>query len=189
MVTKLYCYVDETGQDTKGDIFLVSVVITQEDRQEISEQLIRVEEKSGKGNVKWNDAEENLKKTYIRQVLKLRSLRGKLSYSVYPGTKDYLSRTVLTTARAITSFSKENYKAIVFVDGLQKSKIRWFGSELRHLQIRTEKVRGVRKEETEPLLRLADALCGFIRVSLTKRREEFSHLLMKAKRNGMIKEL
>lgn len=32
---KCYCYVDETGQDTKGSLFLVSVVIVQSDRNEI----------------------------------------------------------------------------------------------------------------------------------------------------------
>jgi len=29
---KLYCYVDETGQDTKGKLFLVSVIITEPQR-------------------------------------------------------------------------------------------------------------------------------------------------------------
>ena len=28
MTTKLYCYVDETGQDTQGCLFLVAVVVT-----------------------------------------------------------------------------------------------------------------------------------------------------------------
>lgn len=31
---KLYCYVDETGQDTEGQIFVVSIVLTGKERDE-----------------------------------------------------------------------------------------------------------------------------------------------------------
>ena len=34
-----------------------------------------------------------------------------------------------------------------------------------------DKVRGVKKEENDALVRLADALCGFIRLVLTERSE------------------
>ena len=45
---KLYCYVDETGQDTKGKLFIVSVIITKEDRDEINKFLQEIETKRGK---------------------------------------------------------------------------------------------------------------------------------------------
>jgi hypothetical protein len=32
MTQKLFCYVDETGQDTQGRLFVVSVVITDQER-------------------------------------------------------------------------------------------------------------------------------------------------------------
>jgi hypothetical protein len=32
---KLYCYVDETGQDTLGQFFIVSVVITEDIREKL----------------------------------------------------------------------------------------------------------------------------------------------------------
>lgn len=31
---KLYCYVDETGQDTKGKLFIVVVVIVENSKEE-----------------------------------------------------------------------------------------------------------------------------------------------------------
>jgi len=46
---KLYCYVDETGQDTKGRLFLVSVVIPGKERESIKEKLETIEKKSRKG--------------------------------------------------------------------------------------------------------------------------------------------
>ena len=39
---KLYCYVDETGQDTEGDIFIVTVVVP-ENRDGVLEYLGRIE--------------------------------------------------------------------------------------------------------------------------------------------------
>ena len=54
---KLYCYVDESGQDTKGDLFLVSVVITEEERDELRRKLIKIEKTSQKGQRKWMQSE------------------------------------------------------------------------------------------------------------------------------------
>jgi hypothetical protein len=45
-MTKLYCYLDETGQDTEGDLFLVSVVITEQEREALREELVKVEKAS-----------------------------------------------------------------------------------------------------------------------------------------------
>jgi hypothetical protein len=78
--------------------------------------------------------------------------------------------------------------ATILVDGLPKSQTRWFGKELRKLQIRTRKVRGVRKEEADALIRLADALCGFTRAAISGR-QEFIGLLEKAEREGYIRRL
>lgn len=50
---KLYCYVDETGQDTKGEIFVVSVIVAQKDRDEIMELLETIEQETGKKATKW----------------------------------------------------------------------------------------------------------------------------------------
>jgi hypothetical protein len=42
--------------------------------------------------------------------------------------------------------------AVVYVDGLPKSRLRWFGVELRRLSIRTDKIVGVRREEADALI-------------------------------------
>lgn len=43
---RFYCYVDETGQDSKGNIFIVTVVIP-ENRDEVLEYLERIEKQRG----------------------------------------------------------------------------------------------------------------------------------------------
>ncbi len=185
---KFYCYVDETGQDTKGDLFIVSVVVTEDEQEEIIEQLEGIEQDTGKGRVKWMKTKHTARLAYIRQVLALPALKGKLSYAVHHHTTDYITRTVLTTARAITVHARGDYQATILIDALPKSHVRWVGKELRHLHIRTKKVRGVRKEEASALMRLADALCGFTRGALSGSRE-LMELLKQAKEDGFIREL
>ena len=46
---KLYCYVDETGQNTKGRLFIVSVIVTEGEREELARQLEEIEKASKKG--------------------------------------------------------------------------------------------------------------------------------------------
>lgn len=36
---KLYCYVDESGQDTKGKLFVVGIVVTGNEKEELSPLL------------------------------------------------------------------------------------------------------------------------------------------------------
>jgi len=50
---KLYCYVDESGQDTEGRLFLVSVLLTSSEREGLRGRLREIEQTSGKGTRKW----------------------------------------------------------------------------------------------------------------------------------------
>lgn len=45
---KLYCYVDESGQDTKGEIFVVGIVILEQERERMEKELESIETISGK---------------------------------------------------------------------------------------------------------------------------------------------
>jgi hypothetical protein len=187
MPSKIFCYVDESGQDTMGELFVVSVVITAETRDILSRKLEEVEARSKKGKRKWTKTRIQQRIAYIEEILLIDELKGCLRYSVYHHTTEYMMRTVLATAQAITTYVDGDYKATVFVDGLPHSRTKWFGAELRRLYVRTEKVRGVRDEESEPLMRLADALAGFVRAALTDD-GEFLALLKRAKSDEFVHE-
>jgi hypothetical protein len=45
---KLYAYVDESGQDSKGQIFIVSVVVVGQRRDELRKKLRAIERTSNK---------------------------------------------------------------------------------------------------------------------------------------------
>jgi hypothetical protein len=185
----LYCYVDETGQDTNGQFFVVSVVISDSRRAELIAALEAIERRSGKGNVKWMKVRGRQRLDYISEVLGSALFKGSLYFSLYTGTKAYMATTVMTTAQAILRAQQSATPAVVYVDGLPKSRLRWFGVELRRLSIRTDKIVGVRREEADALIRLADACCGFVRAALLTQQPDMTALFEKAKASGHLTEV
>ena len=186
--SKLYCYVDETGQDTMGDFFIVSVVVTDVDREVLASTLESIEQRSGKGKAKWIKGSWRTSPRLHQGGPVNASLQGQALFSRYEGATSYMALTVLSTAKAILTVSPQA-NAVVFVDGLPKSRLRWFGVELRRLSIRTRKVVGIRREETDPLIRLADACCGFVRAVLSGASPELGYLFEVAKRDGLLTEI
>ena len=84
--------------------------------------------------------------------------KGSLYFSRYTGTKAYMATTVMTTAHAILRAQQSATPAVVYGDGLPKSRLRWFGVELRRLSIRTDKIVGVRREEADALIKAGRCL-------------------------------
>lgn len=100
-----------------------------------------------------------------------------------------MALTVLSTAKAMLKAGRPGASAVVYVDGLPKSRLRWFVVELRRLSVRTSKVVGVRKEETDALIRLADACCGFVRAALSGEDLEMARIFAQAKSTGHLVEV
>lgn len=158
---KIYCYVDETGQDTKGVFFLVSVVLIDHDREVLQKFLEKIEKESGKRAGKWHKTSYARKIAYIEKVFADPIMQGILFFSKYQSNA-YVDLTILTVAKAILYKSEKEYKATIIVDGLKNAEIKKFAAGLRKLRIRMRKVRGAR-DESDPIIRLADAIAGFLR--------------------------
>lgn len=184
---KLYCYVDETGQDTEGELFLVSVVVTEEEQETFARELERIETETGKGRVKWHKTSVARKIAYLAAVLACPVFQRTIFFSHYTDSKAYVDLTVYTTAKAILQRAKADYKATIIVDGLSGSEVRHFSSELRKLHIRIRKVRGAR-DETEPGIRLADAFAGFLRDAL-EGQDYAQELYQEARKRGIVREV
>lgn len=163
---KLYAYIDESGQDTKGLIFIVSILVSDEDQDFICNELEKIEIESGKKNLKWNKSKHDIRKSYIEGILKMNKLKNGIFFEIFNDTKKYIELTSFATAKAILRRSgKSEYKVSVFVDGFKKKEIEVFSSGLRDLHIRTKKIRGVKKDENNAFIRLVDAICGLVRDS------------------------
>jgi len=156
--------VDESGQDTEGSVFVVSVFIAKNEELILADALAQIEKKSGKRNVKWHKAKYSLRKNYIEEVARLSEMKNKLFFDVFYNSKEYIELTSLATAKVILrKAGKEEYSVSVFVDGLKRKEIEAFSRVLRSLRVKTRKIRGVKKDENNIFIRLADALCGLIR--------------------------
>jgi hypothetical protein len=184
----LYCYVDESGQDTYGKFFIVSVVVTGDMRERLVLRLEQIEHASRKGKAKWTAARQSERLAYMKAVIADPIFNQTLHFAFYQNTVAYTTLTILSTARAILSVPDRG-TAAVYIDGLPKSRVRWFGTELRRLSVRVNKVVGIRREESDALIRLADACCGFVRQALTGTDEEMKTLFERAKRNDYLKEV
>jgi hypothetical protein len=185
---KIYAYIDESGQDTEGALFVVGVVIADEDRDTLIRLLEEIEQTSGKKRRKWANSNDVRRLAYMGLVLQKPVFKGRLYYAAYEDTLDYFERTLDTTADSITlSTQDEPYKATVMVDGLRDSERQAFTKGLRSRGIRTDKVRGG-DEQNECLLRLADALCGFVWDAVPGK-TRIRKVLEKAVREGYITQV
>lgn len=160
---KLYVYIDESGQDTGGIMFVVSVLVLQEERGRILEILEAIEERSKKGNVKWRKARRVHRQSYITEIARCVDLHSKIFFEVFSDSKKYIELTSYAAAKAILKNTKGDYRVTVFVDGFKRREIEVFTKGLRDLRIKTRKVRGIKREENNAFIRLVDAICGLVR--------------------------
>ncbi len=153
-------YVDESGQDTRGEMFVVAVVAV-ENSEEFRKYCELLEKLSGKGKVKWRSAQKMRRLDYLRSIMLVSSShKFKLFYSVFRKTTDYDSVTIDGIANAIRKLRPLSSHVYVYVDGLAKSKCNAYKTRLRQLSCPVKKVSRVAKDENEPLVRLADTLAG-----------------------------
>lgn len=160
---RLYAYIDESGQETEGRLFVVGVVIVGNDHEEVLEQLEAIETRSRKRHIKWHRARPAFRQAYMQELANLARLQGCLFFSVFAQTRRYNTATAEAAARAIRLKAQGRYKVTVLVDGLRKTERRAFAHDLRAARVHPYKVRGVLKEENNALIRLADAVCGLVR--------------------------
>lgn len=188
MTTKLYCYVDETGQDTDGERFWVAMVFTADERERVRQQLHRIERSTDKRKRKWTKTRPPNRHDYISAILNLPQLRGQLYVAHYTGTTDYPNLIVDGIAKATHAQAPpEDYDLIVFIDGLGKNERRRVGAQLRRRGISIEKVRG-RRDESDAFIRVADALAGFARHAY-EGKHDLPKLYRSARRRGDLHEL
>lgn len=185
-IHKIYCYVDETGQDTAGEMFLVSVVLTEGQSDELRKQLRIIEEESGKGKKKWTKTTKQQRLAYVQATGSVIS-SGSIFFSHYRDSRAYVDLAILTTAKAILAKTTPDYEARVYVDGLRRSDRVRFTAGLRKLQVRLRLARGL-NEDADEFIRLADAIAGFVRDAI-EGDKALSHVFESLKKKKLIVEI
>ena len=167
----------------------MSIVVTGKERDELLTLCEKIEEESAKHKDKWGRAKYARRIDYISRVFSNKLFKEKLRYSIYHEQPNYDLATITGIAKAVHFKEPEEYTTLVYVDGLSKNKRQEYGSELRKLGVPTRKVQGVNKDENNALIRLADAVAGFVRDVIDGEKGEIQDLFKKAIKNGSLIEI
>ena len=101
MVTKkIYCYVDETGQDTKGKLFIVSIVVVGKDKDLFQKAVEEVEIESGKRRSKWGKTNYSSRISYLKKLILIKTCKYLICFSKYK-TMDFDLATIQTISKTI----------------------------------------------------------------------------------------
>lgn len=160
---KFYCYVDETGKDTNGRFFLVSVIVSEKElREGIEASLERFERDTKKYDRKWRGTKHEIRIDYLHRVLQIKKLRRNIFYATYQNQKDYIPLIAQTIIKVVPLKAKGEYQATIIIDGINEAEQNLVRRLLKEAHIRYRKIRGP-KDESTALLRLADAFAGLLR--------------------------
>ena len=160
---KLYCYVDETGQDARSAEFIVVTVIVVTDLDNLRVTLQLIERESGKRQRKWTGATVAQRLAYIERILSASGFQGTIFFSRFPKPTHYPDSTFLAIVKALeTAAGDRPFQAHVFIDGLSLAERQRGIEYLRAYNRGIKKVRGL-PDENDEFIRLADTFAGFIR--------------------------
>jgi len=184
---KLYCYVDETGQDTKSEFFIVVAVVSDKEQDLLRERLLKIESQTKIGKRKWHKASHDRRRRYLQLVLDKGIGNGEVYFGRYKKPLPYFLPILETLEKAISDKAEGDYKTIIYIDGIDKKKAAELTNALRLQRIKLELVRS-KRDESEPLIRLADRWAGCIR-GASLGRKDAQGIVERAEKEGYLREL
>jgi len=184
---KLYCYVDETGQDPTSDFFIVVVVIIGNERESIRKKLENIERSAGTNRKKWHKVRHKNRMRYLAFLLEQKIAAGEIYVASYQKPIPFFFPMIDILEKAIKQLAVEKYRASIYVDGIDRYKARELTNALRARDVSLPIVKSSR-DESEPLIRLADMWAGCVRSALLGR-EDAQDMVKRAKKEGYLREL
>lgn len=184
---KLHCYVDETGQDVGSNFFIVVAVVSDSDQEKLRDNLLQLETAAGTHGLKWHKSRFDRRINYLRMVLERKMAQGDVFFGIYQKPLPYFFPLLEILKKAIKRKTKERYRATVYVDGVDRKKAAELTNALRLQDIQLNLVKS-RRDESEPIIRLADMWAGCIRAAIQRQGDERT-LLEKALRTGHLQAI
>ena len=167
---KLYCYVDETGQDPTSEFFIVVAVISEQDQDFFRNELITAEQFAQTNQLKWHKLRHDRRIKYLQYVMDKKIAKGDIYFGRYQKPIPYFFPILETIEKAVFAKAAENYRAAIFIDGIDRKKAAEMTNALRVRTVKLELVRS-RRDESEPIIRLADMWAGCIRSALLENKK------------------
>ena len=160
-MVKLHLFADETGQDTQGLFFLVALVVVASDELEtIRDRVCTLESASGKTH-RWAKSTPKRREAYLAGLPDLLKDLPDIRWRSFGPGNTYIAW--LGRAVAETACGLRPYDALtVILDGANWEEEEEVKRALRAAGVRWKKCVG-KRDEAEPVLRLADSLAGFLR--------------------------
>jgi hypothetical protein len=163
---KLYCYVDETGQDAASRVFIVVAVVSAEDQEKLRDAIIEIENTAETGRRKWDKSRPARRLHYLELTLQSGLLCNDVFFDAYQKPLPYFFPMLDVLEKAIKAKAADQaYVALILVDGIDRKKASELTNALRLRGVSLELVRS-RRDESEPWIRLADMWAGCIREAL-----------------------
>ncbi len=185
---RLYCYVDETGQDAGSDYFIVVSIVTEAELQNLKTELTALEAETKIGLKKWHKSRSPEREDFLKMAVRRSLAAGEVYYAKFKRPLPFFLPLLETVERAIKDKAgNETYRATVYVDGIDKKKAKELTGGLRLKGISLKYVRSAR-DESEPFIRLADRWAGCIRHALEGELVS-KQILTKAELDGYLKPL
>ncbi len=181
---KLYCYVDESGQDPQSTFFVVVAVVSDQHQDDLREKLSAIERNARTGFRKWHKSQAKRRLRYLKSVLDQQVATGGVFFGHYQKPVPYFFPMLDVLEQALKQQSKGQYSARVYVDGIDRKKAAELTNALRSRGLSLGFVKS-RRDESEPVIRLADMWAGCIRAALLGRSEE-QRLLDRAQKAGYL---
>jgi len=184
---KLYCYVDETGQDPRSEVFIVVAVISSKDQAYIRKQLTDIEDMAKTHKLKWHKTRHDRRMYYLTLILDKKIATGDVYTAHYQKPIPYFFPIINVLEKAIKEAAKGLYRATIYVDGIDRKKAVELTNALRAAGVSLRMVKGCR-DESEPIIRLADMWAGCIRSALLGR-QDTQDMVKRAKKENYLREL
>jgi len=122
---------------------------------------------------------------YLDLVLQKKVVSGEVFCAYYKKPIPYFFALVQATEKAIRQSAKEAYAVNIYVDGINKKEAKFLTNALRMSGISLPLVKS-RRDESEPLIRLADMWAGCMRSALLKQKDARSIILRAKKEKYLI---
>ena len=167
---KLYCYVDESGQDPKSEVFVVVTIVSAKNQAQMRKELTDIEDMAGTHKLKWHKTHHDRKMRYLALVIERKIAGGDVYTAHYQKPIPYFFPVIDLLEKAIREAAKDSYQARIYIDGIDKKKARELTNALRASGISLRMIKGCR-DESEPLIRLADMWAGCLRSALLKNKD------------------
>ncbi len=153
----------------------------------LRQNLIEIEKSAKTGQRKWHKSRAERRINYLQMVLERKVGKGEIFFGRYNKPIPYFLPALDLLEKAIKKQGKGAYRARVYIDGIDQKKAGELTNALRVKGISLELVKS-RRDESEPLIRLADMWAGCIRgASLGKVLEK--ELVEKAEKEEYLQNL